>query len=117
MRKRFRAPQIAQETILRCRVCKGITGVVDTYTGSRSVVRRRECKSCGNRFNTRELFFVKTGRKKKKTPITKVYKPRGRPPKPLDVSMPTDMGWYEDDEDTSEILKELGYGGQENYED
>ena len=54
MRMSFRAPQIAQETIVKCDRCKGPTRVRDTVSKPESVLRRRLCKSCGHSFSTVE---------------------------------------------------------------
>lgn len=102
---------------MRCGVCQGRTGVVDTLTASESVVRRRECKLCGHRFNTKEVFFEKTVRKPKATRVTMAGR-RARKPREPDISLPTDLGWSDADYEERELMRELEaeYGWTKNYD-
>ena len=96
---------------MRCIQCSGQTQVVDTQKDSQSVIRRRECQSCGNRFNTRETSFTRPVRKRKIQVVAEAK------PKPLTrratewereaMTMPK-SAYNEFDELESDILREIG---------
>ncbi len=94
-----------------CTQCSGQTFVVDTQKDSQSVIRRRECKECGCRFNTRESYFTRPVRERK-LPVVLEAKP-----KPLtrrandwerDALVVPKGGYNEFDELESDILREIG---------
>jgi transcriptional regulator NrdR family protein len=41
--------------LMRCPQCKGSTTVIDSREQTTGTTRRRKCKDCGTRFETREL--------------------------------------------------------------
>lgn len=41
---------------MRCPTCHGKTRVIDTTKKKICIVRRRECRACGRRFNTIEII-------------------------------------------------------------
>ena len=44
---------------MKCPICNKRTGVIDTSPKNYETIRRRECKQCNIRFNTRENMFGK----------------------------------------------------------
>lgn len=104
-----------------CTQCSGLTFVVDTQKDSQSVIRRRECKQCGLRFNTRESYFTRPIRERKIQVVPEAK------PKPLtrrandwerEALVVPKNGYNEFDELESDILREIGVdesGWTENY--
>ena len=91
---------------MRCKLCRHASGVIASRKEGRSVIRRRECYHCGNKWNTREVDYFGDRRKRQKRPVDVAPKDpfRIKPP-PMDMRVPKERGY---NEDTMEALREAG---------
>ena len=96
-----------------CPDCRGGSKVVDTGEPLDFVVRRRECKLCGNRWTTHERFHMK---QKKKAPEKLEPRPAEPARKGLHERDIDGLAWHrevddwQDRADDLETLRELGFG-------
>ena len=93
---------------MRCPGCKGRSSVVDTEASSESVLRRRECYDCGNRWNTKEM--VHNGwNTQRRIQVAKQQAPKQqaltKPAPEIDFRLPVSDDYSED---MHEVLREIG---------
>jgi len=96
-----------------CPDCQGGSKVVDTGEPLDCVVRRRECKLCGNRWTTHERFHMKHKKKEPEKLEAEPAEPARRRQHDRDVDglawVPKGDDW-QDRADDLETLRELGFG-------
>lgn len=94
---------------MRCPMCKARSSVVDSEGTPESVLRRRECCECGNRWNTKEMVHNGWVSERKLQPTKQVVRVKERaltkPAPEMDFRMPIDDTIGEDERD---VLRELG---------
>ena len=94
---------------MKCKVCRGASGVIASRKEGRSVIRRRQCYRCGNKWNTKEVDYFGDRRKRQKRPVDKPPKPPKDPFRipapPMDMRVPREQGHHED---MMDALREAG---------